>query len=350
MNNDKNTPFQLLGRIVFACLLACFSLSSSLLAATQYEDRDLSHIISGPDGNLWFTEGYANKIGRLNPRTGAYKEFDIRGDARPEGIAVGSDGNIWFTELMRGRIGILNIKTGKVTEIALHSAEGAEGIISTNHRNIWIATNSEYLAYVTVHTHALKEYRLPTDCEPTELAADRRGNIWFVEANSEGNKIGRFNTKSKRVKEFKVQSWKEGNCLNDITLGTDGNLWFTIIFGDRVDCINSFTGRIREFHLRRGSLPFGIVSGPDGNIWFSESDSPGRQSMIGCLNPRTRSVKHFRGLKYGIAQHLTVGPDGNIWFTEQEDDSHKAGNAIGRINIKTGAITEFALPPFIKRR
>ena len=34
-------------------------------------------ITSGPDGNLWFTEADANKIGMINPTTHAITEFPI---------------------------------------------------------------------------------------------------------------------------------------------------------------------------------------------------------------------------------------------------------------------------------
>jgi len=34
-------------------------------------------IIAGPDGNLWFTEYSADKIGKLSPTDGAIIEYDV---------------------------------------------------------------------------------------------------------------------------------------------------------------------------------------------------------------------------------------------------------------------------------
>src|SRR5581483_8988231 len=55
-------------------------------------------ITTGPDGNLWFTEGDGNKIGQITP-TGTVKEFTVpTAKSNLGGITTGPDGNLWFTE------------------------------------------------------------------------------------------------------------------------------------------------------------------------------------------------------------------------------------------------------------
>ena len=55
-------------------------------------------IAAGPDGNLWFTEGNGNQIGRITT-AGVITEFPIpTANSDPYGIAAGPDGNLWFTE------------------------------------------------------------------------------------------------------------------------------------------------------------------------------------------------------------------------------------------------------------
>ncbi|HVF78130.1 MAG TPA: hypothetical protein VNA28_07515, partial [Solirubrobacteraceae bacterium] len=56
-------------------------------------------IAAGPDGNLWFTERAAGRIGRITP-AGVVTEFSagITANARPTAIAAGADGAMWFTE------------------------------------------------------------------------------------------------------------------------------------------------------------------------------------------------------------------------------------------------------------
>ena len=62
-------------------------------------------IAAGPDGNLWFTEAFGNKISRITP-AGVINEFPIPGGFdEPQGITTGPDGNLWFTLLNKiGRL------------------------------------------------------------------------------------------------------------------------------------------------------------------------------------------------------------------------------------------------------
>ena len=60
-------------------------------------------ITAGPDGNLWFTGYFGNKIGRVTT-AGAITEFPVYGHC-PPGSRRGPDGNLWFTEISGNKIG-----------------------------------------------------------------------------------------------------------------------------------------------------------------------------------------------------------------------------------------------------
>jgi hypothetical protein len=76
-------------------------------------------IAAGPDGNLWFTEPDANKIGRITP-AGKVTEFPtgISSNASLGAITAGPDGNVWFTENPESGTGAIGRITpaGQVTE------------------------------------------------------------------------------------------------------------------------------------------------------------------------------------------------------------------------------------------
>jgi streptogramin lyase len=62
-------------------------------------------ITVGPDGNIWFSDPYANQIGNITP-DGTVTEYAVpTPDSFPAGITTGPDGNIWFTEMGSGQIG-----------------------------------------------------------------------------------------------------------------------------------------------------------------------------------------------------------------------------------------------------
>src|SRR5438874_3654568 len=70
-----------------------------------------------PDGALWYTGQLANKLGRVDPKSGVVKEYPLKtADSGPHGLVADSQGNIWFTANYKEYIGKLDPKTGNVQE------------------------------------------------------------------------------------------------------------------------------------------------------------------------------------------------------------------------------------------
>ena len=61
-------------------------------------------IVTGPDGNLWFTNPSGDAIGRMTP-AGAVTTFTHDSIDEPLDIAVGPDGRLWFTNSGNDTIG-----------------------------------------------------------------------------------------------------------------------------------------------------------------------------------------------------------------------------------------------------
>ena len=93
-------------------------------------------------------------------------------------------------------------------------------------------------------------------------------------------------------------------------------------------------GAVTEFSkgVTANSAPQSITTGPDGNLWFTESAS----NKIGRITPAGVVTEFSNGLSAGANPWgITSGPDGNLWFTE------RSTSKIGRITPQ-GVITEFA--------
>lgn len=122
-----------------------------------------------------------------------------------------------------------------------------------------------------------------------------------------------------------------------ITTGPDGNLWFmefSLVAGipDKVGRITT-TGTFTEFPIREFVGPFSIAAGPDGNLWFTEQST----NLIGRISP-TGLISEFPiPTPSSLPTDICAGPDGNVWFTEA------LANKIGRIT-PNGSITEFDVP------
>jgi virginiamycin B lyase len=118
-----------------------------------------------------------------------------------------------------------------------------------------------------------------------------------------------------------------------IVTGPDGTLWFTEPAASKIGRITS-SGAITEFPVGSIGQYYGwIAAGPDGALWFTESaaNKIGRITTAGVLSEF--SVPTSNSAPTGIA----LGSDGNMWFTEV------SANNIGRITT-AGVITEFPIP------
>src|SRR5579859_4941610 len=63
--------------------------------------------------------------------------------------------------------------------------------------------------------------------------------------------------------------------------------------------------------------PYGITSGPDGNLWFDDEDNIGRITPAGAITQFLLPPPTFAAAQ--VAYDITAGPDGNLWFTELAD-------------------------------
>ncbi len=108
----------------------------------------------------------------------------------------------------------------------------------------------------------------------------------------------------------------EGSSLGGITTGPDGNLWLTDSYDAqilRLTPSGNYTGYVV------GLSAYGIANGPGHALWFAAYSEIGRLTTSGKLT------------KYGVglgAYSIAVGPDKALWFTES------TANAIGRITTR----------------
>jgi len=176
------------------------------------------------------------------------------------------------------------------------------------------------------------------------------GNLWFTDGGfSQGGKIGRI-TPTGILQEFPLPA--SNSDPSSITAGPDDNLWFTDGSPGQIAKIEQITpkGARREFLLPSSDSPGRITAGPDGNLWFTETiigpktvNGPGPSGQIGRITP-TGTIRTYPLPSGSLAGSITAGPDHNLWFAEEVMNSNGPSiDKIGRIS-PTGTITEFTLP------
>jgi streptogramin lyase len=316
----------------------------------------LEEIVTGSDGNLWFTEN--NDPGRIGTidTSGAIAEFTagsggFSANGGPLGITAGPDGNVWFTENDNpGRVAKIT-HSGAVTEFTGGSTpnfslnkDPAE-ITRGPDGNVWFTEYSDPGAVVRITpTGTVTEFRggvapgLTANFDPSGITTGPDGNIWFTEITPAG--IGRI-TPSGHVTEFRTGVTPDTQPL-EITTGPDGNLWFTE-FNDP-GAVGRITphGQVTEFvggvtpGFRANSAPTWITAGPDGNLWFTEYNNPGAIARITPEGQVTEySAEDLPGFTTNYGPYgISTGPDHNLWFVDFNDPG-----TVSRMTVPPGAVT-----------
>lgn len=273
-------------------------------------------IVTGPDGNLWFTEEGANfdggRIGKITPN-GVVTEFSagITPGAAPSDITVGSDGNMWFTEPILDKIGRITT-AGVVTQFPLptpnafplHMTTGPDG-------NVWFSeVGANRIGRITP-TGVVTEFPIPAadvtpDGTPQGITTGSDGEIWFAEFSS--GSIGRVDPATGAMSFFPVGPVAHDEGPVALTNGPDGNLW---VSGYRQSVIWRVTptGVVTNFPVSVAH-PLSIVTGAGGNLWFTDEEG-----TIGRMTPDGTETEFTGGITPGAgAGDITTGPDGNLWF------------------------------------
>jgi virginiamycin B lyase len=316
-------------------------------------------ITAGPDEAMWFGDNYSHSLGQIaNSAYGTLvTEYALSNTLGidPQDVATGPDGNLWWSDNVTNTVG--NVTTSGEARYWIEqdqhgSAAGPSGIVagpgSPSSQRMWFgelytaaialqSTDGNYNSSFALPASSLPAY-------PEEITLGPDGNLWFTEPCR--GKIGKI-TPSGTASEFTVPS--SPSRPGGITAGADGAIWFTDSGQNAIGRIpiDATSGSQIALHGTgiTGSGLFHITVGPDGALWFPEQTAPSSgplngKSVVGRLDPSTGTIGEYaaptsNSAPFGVA----AGPDGAIWFTE-----HTAANA-GRIAIATSA----SLRPRAKR-
>jgi streptogramin lyase len=198
--------------------------------------------------------------------------FPYRG---PAGIAAGPGGDLWFTQSATNDLGISTV-AGSISQYPGLSGP-ARGITAAGDE-LWVTEpGANRIALATSATRAPTEFRAYNGSTPTTITVGPDGNVWFTEPGA----IGRLDPSNETIDQFTYDSGSLSAASPAITAGPDGNLWFTESSDPgRIGQITT-AGTIAEFSTpTANSQPDEISVGPDGNLWFTEAGNHGKLGMI----------------------------------------------------------------------
>jgi virginiamycin B lyase len=242
----------------------------------------------GPDGNIYITVMFADKIARFDTRTHKFDEWNLPEGTHPHGLLVDPVGRVWYTGNGRGVIGELDPGTGKVTE-----------------------------------------HKAPSGGSPHTLVIDAAGTIWFT---SQSGYVGRLDRASGKITEYRMSGGPYGIALDRL-----GGVWVCRMGADKMGIIDSRTGKITELDMGRGSMPRRVAAAPDGGLWVTLYGV----GKLAHIDPAAaKVVKEYempaggRGGPYAV----TIDGAGRVFASEIQKDT------MAMLDPGTGRFQVFVLP------
>jgi virginiamycin B lyase len=319
-----------LGAVLSAAQAAPQGLGALKQFRVPTADSQPRHITQGSDGNLWFTEGnefftpdpdpemggtFHNQIGRITPG-GEITEFRIDGcQCFLNDIVQGPNDILYFTTNNQG-LGRITTSGEVLPTVEPGNFSALGNGVAARGDDIWYTDfNNDSLWRYNVVSEEFTQFEVPTPgADPLDVAVASDGIVWFTEGVGA---IGRLDPQSGAFTETAVQG-----TPNHIAIASDGTVWFTERFDHAVGRLDPSTNEVTIFPtLTPSAGPQDIAAAPDGSLWFTQT-LVGNVARITSDGVITES-KSVRGSEpFGI----TIGPDGqSVWYTMM------SANKIGRL-------------------
>lgn len=234
---------------------------------TRRPTRIKSYIDGRGNTVLWFVEAAASRIGamRVTPDGTQLNQAHFECACRfPGSLDLGPEGSVWFTEVFENRIG--RVVPDRTTPFSASAA-------TVEHFNIPSAVAVEQPPLTAPVNTSL----------PLSLAVDGRNRVWFSQSSLSGaaylNPAQAVPGTSSGFTEFHLpgSDFRSPAAPADVTVDRANSFWWVGEYGDQIEQRTSDGAQgVPAQGLRfRGSVRRGLTEGPvadaQGNLWVVES-------------------------------------------------------------------------------
>lgn len=285
--------------------------------------------LAARDGSIWWTGQLANKLGRLDPKTGAIREYTLKSALTgPHGLAEDKTGNIWFTGNSAALIGKLDPSTGLVTEYPLPDASARDPHTLNFDQSgiLWFTVQqANMIGRLDPATGAIKLATSPTPkSRPYGLKINGQGVPVVVEFGT--NKIATIDPQTMAIKEYALPN--PATRPRRLAIDPDGMVWYADFSRGYLGRLDLATGDVKEWPSPSGakSEPYGIVF-TNKAVWYSESAA--KPNTIVRFDPVTEKFQSWAIPGGGdIVRNMDVASDGNPVIADS------LTNQVGLVDIK----------------
>ncbi len=211
--------------------------------------------------------------------------------------------------------------------------QGLRGVAQAPDQSIWfVGTRNNNIGRVEPETGRIREWSLPANTMPENVAIDAQGGVWFIGAGN--STIGRFDAETGNATVTEMSD-AEARGPNTAVFDANGVMWFTVERGNMIGRFDPSSGQTRFAPITaENTRPFDIAIAPDGTVWASCSAS----NCLIRVNPQTMETTQVALPEGATARRISVASDGAVWYTNFSQ------GRIGRVDPQSGETREWDSP------
>jgi streptogramin lyase len=279
-----------------------------------------------------------------------YTEYDLpRPVIQPHDVVLDADGIPWYSSFGEQRIGRLDPKTGVVKEyeIAIAKPEWPTGVLALRpdkEGNLWLG--NMYQASIARFDRKTEKFQLFTPPKEDNLASTQLNMVSPFYAHVDGKVWSQNNgfagVHRVDLKTGKMETWapfkdsKEPHNIYDVIADSKNNAYFTDFRQRHIGRIDAKTGEVKLFETpTAGSAPRRGSMDPQDRLWFGQF----RGDRIGMFDTKTEKFKEWVvPTRYFAPYDVALDRNENAWTGSMTTDR------IARLDTKTDQFTEYLLP------
>lgn len=187
-------------------------------------DSDPYMLVLNAEGDVWFTERRAGKLGKLERTSGRITEYPI--GEKPHALSLDKRGNIWVTRKVADRLARFDPGTGQVTELLLGKGSQPRRVAVAPDGTLWVSLyGTGKLARIDpVANRVMNEYEMPggPNAGPYAIKVDAKGCIWVSEIQTDN--VVMLNPRSEAIRVFKLPTRDSG--VRNAAIDAEGRYWY----------------------------------------------------------------------------------------------------------------------------
>ena len=319
-------------------------------------DSGLDHIVAGPDGALYATEGNAFQIARVTT-AGQISQFpvpesqasaDVGNSQEGPDEIVSSGGALWFVSDVQGRVfrmttaGSLAEADDGVDPETGDEFDAQDGLAPSDAGGVWTQPRDENELRLYGPDGAQTNFPRGASnhaLHPMTLGPD--GTMWYGFQNPDGQYLDNSNDAGAQV-NLPINNLDFTYEVSSLAFSSTGRLWFTEeqpgdapfpASGGAIGSLAPGSSSPRAAStegLGKDLVPHSLVAGPGGVMYFATTTGLGEISPAGTVTLASIAPYH--------PTDLAIGSDGNLWFIDQ------SANAVGRVTLASAFPTPAARP------